>query len=209
VSLNVLPLAITMMAGPGIMAAIVFVTHERAIAVSVPFVAGVLISTALFTGAALAIAGLVGDQADLGSSDDAGSTGRIIQYALVALLIAAAVRNYLRRDTIEPPKWLGNLLAATPGKAFATGLALIPLMPSDVMIMLTVGFHLEQEGLAYVDALPFVGLTALVAAVPVLAYLLFRRRAERAMPAVREWMNSHSWLVNIIVCVTFIALILG
>ena len=208
-SLNVLPLAITMMIGPGIMAAIIFVTHERAVAVSLPFVAGVLISTAVFTGVALAIAGLIGEQADLGSSDDAGSAGKIIQYALVALLAAAAVKNYVNRETIEPPKWLGKLLAATPGKAFVTGLALIPLMPSDVMIMLTVGFNLEQEGLSYVDALPFIGLTALVAALPVLGYLLVRDRAERAMPGVREWMNSHSWLVNIIVCVIFIALILG
>jgi hypothetical protein len=209
VSINVLPLAITMMIGPGIMAAIIFVTHERAVAVSLPFVAGVLISTAVFTAAALAIAGLIGDQADLGSSDDAGSTGKIIQYVLVGLLAAGAVKNYVNRETIEPPKWLGKLLAATPEKAFVTGLALIPLMPSDVVIMLTVGFNLEQEGLSYVDALPFIGLTALVAALPVLGYLLVRDRAERAMPGVREWMNSHSWLVNIVVCVIFIALILG
>jgi hypothetical protein len=207
VSLNVLPLAITMMAGPGIMAAIVFVTHERAIAVSLPFVAGVLISTAVFTGVALGIASLIGGQADLGSNDDNGSAGKVIQFALVALLIAAAVRNYVRRETIEPPKWLGSLLAATPIKAFVTGLALIPLMPSDVLIMLTVAFNLEQAGLSYVDALPFVGLTTLVAALPVLGYLLFRRPAERAMPRVREWMNTHSWLVNIIVCVIFIVII--
>jgi hypothetical protein len=28
------------------------------------------------------------------------------------------------------------------------------------------------------------------------------------MPQVREWMNTHSWLVNIIACVIFIVLIL-
>jgi hypothetical protein len=27
------------------------------------------------------------------------------------------------------------------------------------------------------------------------------------MPKVRDWMNTHSWLVNIIVCGVFIALI--
>jgi hypothetical protein len=208
VSLNVVPLAITMMAGPGIMAAIIFVTHERAIAVSLPFVAGVLISTAVFTAAAVGIASLIGGEADLGSSEERGSAGKVIQYALVALLIAAAVRSYVRRETIEPPKWMGKLLAATPLTAFLTGLALIPLMPSDVVIMLTVGFHLEQAGLSYADALPFIALTALVAALPVLAYLLFRRRAERAMPRVREWMNENSWLVNIIVYVIFIVIIL-
>lgn len=208
-SLNVVPLAITMMIGPGIMAAIIFVTHERAIAVSLPFVAGVLISTALFTGIAFVVAGLVGDRVDLGDGDDNGSLGQIIQYALVGVLVIASVRTYLRREEVEPPKWLGTLLEATPRKAFVTGFALIPLMPSDVMIMLTVGFHLEQNGLSYVDALPFIGLTALVAALPFLAYLLFRRRAERAMPRVRKWMSDNSWLVNVIVYVVFILLILG
>jgi Sap-like sulfolipid-1-addressing protein len=208
VELHVLPLAITMMAGPGLMAAIVFVTHERAIAVSLPFVAGVLISTALFTGIAVLIAGLVGEKADLGSGDDRGSVGRIIQYVLVGLLVVASLRTYLRREKVEPPKWLGTLLAASPWKAFQTGLALIPLMPSDVVIMLTVGFHVEQNDLSYADALPFIVLTAVVAALPVLAYLVFRRRAERAMPGVREWMSKNSWLVNIIVYVVFIALLL-
>jgi hypothetical protein len=47
-----------------------------------------------------------------------------------------------------------------------------------------------------------------VAALPVLFYLLFRRRAQRLMPQIRNWMNTHSWLVNIIVCAIFIALIL-
>ena len=41
-----------------------------------------------------------------------------------------------------------------------------------------------------------------------LLYLLFYRRAQRAMPKVRDWMNSNSWLVNIIVCIVFIFLIL-
>jgi len=39
--------------------------------------------------------------------------------------------------------------------------------------------------------------------------LLFRRRAERFMPKVRDWMNSHSWLVNIIAYGIFIVLILA
>jgi len=29
------------------------------------------------------------------------------------------------------------------------------------------------------------------------------------MPNVRDWMNSHSWLINIIVCAIFVVLILA
>jgi len=210
-NLEILPLAVTMMLGPGIMASIIFVTHERAVAVSTAYVLGVLMSAAAFTGVAILLAGVLRDNTDLGANDDTGSAGAIIQIALVALLVAllvaAAIKNYVRRKTIEPPKWLGMLLSATPAKALKTGLALIPLMPSDVLIMLTVGMNIEHSNGSYVDALPFVGLTALVAAVPLLGYLLFRRRAQTAMPKVRDWINDNSWLVNIIVCVVFILLI--
>jgi hypothetical protein len=51
--------------------------------------------------------------------------------------------------------------------------------------------------------------TIFIAALPVLSYLLFHRRAVRAMPKVRDWMNTHSWLVNIIVYIIFILLILS
>ena len=29
------------------------------------------------------------------------------------------------------------------------------------------------------------------------------------MPRVRDWMNTHSWVINIFVCLVFVGLILG
>ena len=74
---------------------------------------------------------------------------------------------------------------------------------------MTVGVNLAQQNVSLVGAVPFVVATILIAALPVLSYLLFRRRAERLMPRVRDWMNTNSWLVNIIVYVVFILLILS
>lgn len=48
----------------------------------------------------------------------------------------------------------------------------------------------------------------LVASLPLLGYLLWHKRTS-AMPVVRDWMNSHSWLVDIIVYLVFIALIIS
>jgi uncharacterized protein involved in cysteine biosynthesis len=73
----------------------------------------------------------------------------------------------------------------------------------------TVGVNLAQNNASLLAALPFIALTVFIAALPVLFYLLFRRRAQQLMPKVREWMNTHSWLVNIIVYVIFILLILS
>ena len=207
-NLAILPLAITMMAGPQIMSAIIFLTGSKPVKVSVSFIAAVAIAATVGILITHALAALLGSSVSLGDPSNRGSLGHIIQYLLVALLVAMAVKNYVRRETIEPPGWLGTLQSADSKTALKTGLLLILLFPSDVIILLTVGINLEQNALGLVAALPFIGATTLIAALPLLVYLLFHRRAERLMPQARDWMNTHSWLVNIIVCVIFIALIL-
>lgn len=160
-SLNILPLAITMMVGPQIMSAIIFVTAPKAIRVSLGFLAGVTIATLAGVAIMMGIAAALGNAVDLGDSSDRGSVGRIIQYALVALLAAAALKNWIKRESVEPPKWLGTLMSADPARAFRIGLLVISLMPSDIMIMLTVGVHLVQGEEPYAAALPFIALTIL------------------------------------------------
>jgi hypothetical protein len=206
-SLQILPLAITMMAGPQIMSDIVFITSRRAVAVDGAFLIGVAIAVTAGTAIAWGLVSLLG--IDLGDSSDSGSAGTIIQLVLVALLVLGSIKNVVRRETIEPPKWLGALQEAGPRKAFTTGLLVILLMPSDIVIMLTVGTSLEQSSSSFVDALPFIGATVLVAALPLLGYLLFRRRAQVLMPKIRDWMNNNAWAVNVIVYCIFIVLILA
>jgi hypothetical protein len=209
VTLKILPLAITMMAGPQIMSAFVLVTTEQPVRVSLAFLFGVAAATTIGVTVARGVAAALDGAVSLGEPSDAGSAGTVIQVVLVGLLVALAVKNYVGRESVEAPKWLGNLLTASPGRALATGLLLILLMPSDILVQLTVGTNLQQNEAPLVDALPFVAATVLVAALPLLGYLAFRRRAQRAMPLVRDWMTSHSWLVNIVVCGIFALLILG
>ena len=172
------------------------------------FIAAVAIATTVGVLITHTFGALLGNFVSLGAPSDLRSIGHIIQYLLVGLLIAMAVKNYVRRETIEPPKWLGTLQSADWKTALKTGLLLILLFPSDVIILLTVGVNLEHNAASLGAALPFIAATTLIAALPLLLYLLFHSRAQRLMPQVREWMNTHSWLVNIIACVIFIALIL-
>ena len=115
-NLQILPLAITMMAGPQIMSAIIFVTAPKALRVSIPFLAGVTIATTV----GVAITTFLASLLSLGDPSDSGSTGHIIQYVLVGLLVALAVKNYLGRETAEPPRWLGALQQADARRAFIT-----------------------------------------------------------------------------------------
>ena len=208
-SLSVIPLAITMNAGPQIMSAIIFVTAPKALRLSAYFLAGVVIAVTAGVTVTYTVATVLGNSISFGDPSDSGSVGNVIQYVLVGLLVILSIRSYLGRETSEPPRWLGALQNAKPTTAFTTGLLLLSVFPSDLVILITVGVNLAQHNAGLVAALPFIGATILIAALPVLSYLLFRRRAERAMPKLRDWMNTNSWLVNIIVYVVFIVLILA
>ncbi|GLX00409.1 hypothetical protein Misp02_44950 [Microtetraspora sp. NBRC 16547] len=190
------------------MCAIILVTAEHAVRVSLAFLVGV--AAAATTGVAVARGAfaLLGNSISLDTASGTGSAGTAIQVGLVAVLLAIAVKNYVRRKTTEPPKWLGKLMGADPWKALTTGFLVILLMPSDIFVLLTVGANLKQSDARLIAALPFIGATLVIAALPLLGLLLFRERAERAMPRVREWMTSHGWLINIATCLIFIALIL-
>jgi hypothetical protein len=207
-NLAVIPLAITMNAGPQIMSAIIFVTAPKALKLSAAFLAGVAIAVTVGVTITYTFATLLGNSISLGDSSNNGSLGHIIQYLLVGLLVFLSIKNYVRRETIEPPRWLDALQHAKPRTAFTTGLLLLSVFPSDFVVLVTVGMNLAQNNAPLVAGLPFIGATILIAALPILFYLLFHRRAQRAMPKVRDWMNAHSWLVNIIVYVIFILLIL-
>jgi hypothetical protein len=208
-NLAVLPLAITMNAGPQIMSAIVFVTAPKPLKLSAYFLAGVVIAVTAGVTLTYTLASVLDNSISLGDPSNSGSIGNIIQYVLVGLLVFLSIRSYVRRETSEPPRWLGTLQNAKPRTAFTTGLLLLSVFPSDFMILVSVGVNLSQQTASLLGAVPFMVATVLIAALPVLSYLLFRRRAERVMPKVREWMNTHSWLVNIIVYVVFILLILA
>ena len=87
-NLAILPLAVTMLVGPGIIADIVLITAPKPVRVSAAFVAGVAIATTVGVIVALALASLLGNSISLGNPSDAGSIGNIIQYLLVGLLAA-------------------------------------------------------------------------------------------------------------------------
>jgi hypothetical protein len=172
------------------------------------FLTGVVIAVTAGVTIIFTLASVLGNGVSLGDPSNGGSLGNIIQYVLVGLLVFLSIKNYVGRETIEPPRWLGALQNAGPRTAFTTGLLLLSVFPSDLVILVTVGVNLAQNNASLLAALPFVGATIFIAALPVLSYLLFHRRAQQLMPKVRDWMNTHSWLVNIIVYVVFILLIL-
>jgi hypothetical protein len=205
--LAVVPLALTMVLGPQILSAIFLVTSHDAVRNSIGYVVGFVTAAILGTAIAFGINSLIGPTGDPGG--DSGDPNAVT-YALVALLAFAALKAFLERnEQKEPPKWMGKLQGADRKAATRLGFFLALLMPTDVIAMLSVGGYLNMNGFGLVDAWPFLALTAVLIALPLIAYLAFGERAKRTMPVIRDWMNTNSWAITVFVCAFFIYALLG
>jgi hypothetical protein len=200
--LAVLPLAIVMSAGPQIVTAVFLATSRDARRNSLAFLASVAAATTI----GVTVFYLVGNAV---SGDDSEDSGRNwLDYLIVALLVFLAVRVYMKRKTTEPPKWMGRLESADPRFSAKIGLLLYLLMPTDVVSMATVGAYLAREGAPWAHGLPFIGLTVLIAGLPLIVLLLLGTRAETVLPRARNWMNANSWVVSEAVILFFLAMAL-
>ena len=189
-----------MIAGPQILTSIVLVTNKQAVKVSLAYLAAILLTVSVGLTLAFTAAHLLGLHANSSGHEPAWS--KILEIVLVALLIILSLKSYANRKTSKPPGWLLGLEKTKPRGAFKLGVLLICVMPGDLVVMATIGIHLAANGFHVSDiwqALPFVALTILLAGIPLLGYVLFRGPATRAMPKLQNWMETNSWLVNIIV----------
>lgn len=199
---EILPLAFVMIAGPQIVSSFFLATSQRWAANSIAYIAGAAISvTAVAT-----IAYFAGRGIKTSASSDKATVDRIIDGVVLALVIFLIVRVYLTRGKTEPPKWMSRLQTAQPQFALLLGLALLGVFPTDIASAIAAGLRVARNGDPWWQTLPFVGLTLLLLAVPALCVVFLGRRAEAILPNIRDWMNTHSWVISEIVLLFFAAL---
>jgi threonine/homoserine/homoserine lactone efflux protein len=194
---KILPMAFVMIAGPQILSAIFLATSENWRRNSAAYLAGAALSiTAIVT-----IAYFVGS-----GVSDSGASNDTLYIVVLVLLVAAALRTFLKRKEAEPPKWMGKLQTASPRFSFRLGFLLLGVFPTDILTAWAVGTYLAAHDDPWWHYLPFVLLTLLFLALPTILILLFGQRAQAFMPKVRDWMNTNSWVVSEVVIVFFIAI---
>ena len=187
-----------MVMGPQILTAIFLVTSREPVKNSVAMLIGVVLA------ACLSVAIWYGLVKALGLSPRGTSGPTTADYVIAAALALLGVRVFMTRGTAKVPKWMSTLQEAEPRRAFALGFLLILLMPTDIIAVISAVKFLHDHGHSGLDAWPLVTMTTLLMALPILAYLLLGHRARDAMPGIRRWLTSNSWLVNLIVIVYFI-----
>ncbi|WBB65739.1 GAP family protein [Micromonospora sp. WMMD812] len=206
--LTILPLAVVMVAGTQLVAAVLLASAERPRATSLAYLGGT--SAVVLAGVTVTwlvtrvLRGLAGD-AETHVSRLQRTASRI-DWAVLALLVVLAVIVYLRRHETGPPRWMRRLQRATPGDAARFGAILLVTSPTDDLTMAAVGASAARHDLAWWHLLPFVLLTLALLALPLLVLLLAGRRATSALPRLRDRANRHAWVVSEVV-IAFFALV--
>jgi Sap, sulfolipid-1-addressing protein len=196
-------LAFVMIAGPQIISAFFFATSANWRGTSLAYAIGALLTVTVFvTAFYFIVKGLKGG----GGDSSKKTSGHVIDGVVLALLVVAAVYVFLKRKTAEPPKWMGRLQTATPKFAFTLGLLLLGVFPTDVITSFSVGSSMARDGNPWSYTIPFVLFTVFLLALPGLLVVVLGRRAAVFLPKVRDWMNTHSWIVSEIVIGLFIAI---
>ncbi|WP_030487640.1 GAP family protein [Micromonospora chokoriensis] len=205
--LTILPLAVVMVAGTQLVVAVFLASSDRPRAASLGFLAGagLVVAAGVTVGWLLTrlVGGLVADAKAVAGKVDRGPA---IDLVVLALLVILAVLIWLRRNRSGPPRWLGSIERADPRQTLRLGALLFVVTPTDDLTMATVGATVARHNLPWWHLVPFVLLTVLLLALPLLALLLLGDRAARALARMREWAEGHAWIVNEIVIAFFAVL---
>lgn len=188
-----IPMAFVMVAGPQIISAIFLATGERWLRNSLLYLLGVVAASTLGTGIAY-----FGYRFFIHGTPSLkqGPFETAVQWACTALLLFLALRVYLKRRVTQPPMWMGKLQDADGAFSFKIGFLLYLLMPTDVVSMVTVGAHLGRSRSPYWHVATFIAVTVLLAGTPLILDALMGKRAEAALPRIRDWMDRNSWIVS-------------
>jgi len=102
---QVLPLAIVMIAGPQILSPIFLATSEKWRANSTAYVFGAALSISLV----VVVAYLLGNSLGGGGGGLLGASAKqLLHVVVLVLLLYAAVDTYRKRNMAEPPAWMGS-----------------------------------------------------------------------------------------------------
>ena len=203
---SILPLALTVMLGPQILVAILLVTTKKPVQSSLVYILAVTLTIICTTTLAYFIISI----SDIHQASHSGNKGSILKYILVGLLAFAMIRTFINRKKLTAmPKWMSNITTSSLKRIFVIGVMLIAFVPTDIAMALTVGgFIVHSKGILS-DAIPFFSLVALIASIPLLMFLSMGKRGAQNMEKINIWLNSHGWVINMIIYPLFIYLLLA
>jgi hypothetical protein len=211
---DVLPLAIGVAISPvPIIAVILMLISKKARSNSLAFLAGWVVGLA----AVGAIALLLGNTADIGTSSGPSKGAAVIRLVLGLLLLFGAFRQWRKRpkEGEEPqmPKWMAGIDDFNAGKSLGLATLLSGVNPKNLALVLAAAMTISQAGLSgaqpWIVLLVFVVIASLTVAAPVLTFFLAGERAESTLNGWKTWLTANNAAVMAVLFLLFGFVLIG
>lgn len=200
---NIIPLSLTIMLGPQILVAMLLITRKDAVKSSLVYILSLLTTLICITYFYYKIIGLT----DFHKTAISGKP--IIKYILVAMLFFILVKTIKNRNKItEKPKWMVDVVSCSLKEIILIGFLMIAIMPADIAIEFTIGNILNTSKSAFTSIIPFFIAVLIIASTPLLIYLSLGKKGPKKMEETDLWLNTHGYIINVVVLSLYIFLIL-
>lgn len=199
----ILPLALTVMLGPQILVGMLLITRKDAIKSSLVYILAIMSTLTMTIFLYYSISKFAGlKEVSFGDRP-------MVKYFLILLFIYLIIRSIINRNKItEPPKWMQKISTSSLGRIAVLGFCLIAFMPTDIVIAFTVGNLLNNESVSFMSVLPFLGAVLFISFLPLIIYFLLGKNGPNYLEKVNSWLNTHGYIINVIVLSFFIFLLL-
>jgi threonine/homoserine/homoserine lactone efflux protein len=211
---DLLPLALGVAISPvPIIAVILMLLSAHPTGTSVAFLVGWVLGIAVV----LTLVTLVVGPA----TDSAGASPSVVSSVLKLILGAAAVLLAVRQWRSRPrgdeptamPKWMAAIDHVAVGRAFGLGALLSGVNPKNLTLCITAGVTIGSAELPGKSQLlagaAFVLIGSCSVALPVLAYLVARDRAQQPLNELRTWLTTNNTAVMSVLLLVMGVSILG
>jgi Sap, sulfolipid-1-addressing protein len=135
----------------------------------------------------------------------------------LALVVAAFRRGRARLrgggESREMPGWMRSVDRFTPGRAAATGAALVAVNPKNLALVLAAAAAIAETGASTggraVALIVFALVGSLGTGLPVILYLVEGERARDRLDGLRDWMARNNAVVIAVLCLVIGAKLIG
>jgi len=201
---SIIPLAITVMLGPQILVAMLLIARKGPVKSSLAYIISVsatIVLTTLLYYYIITVTGM----------HKATASGKpIFKYILAAILFLLIIRTFFNRKKMtKTPRWITGIATASIGKIMVIGFLLIAIMPGDIACAFSVAGFIKSNHSNFLIALPFFAVVASIASLPLAVYLIAGKKGQPYIDKADNWLNTHGYLLNIIVLSVFIVMLLS
>ncbi len=211
---SILPLAIAVTISPiPIIAEILLLFTKKPVANAASYLAGFIIGVAGVLAVLAAVAGTINLSAGSGQSTGAS----ILQLALGALLLVAALRQFRGRpkpgEEASMPKWMNGIAGFAPGKSLIVGVGIGALNPKNIIVGVAAAVAIASASLSTGQEVGAVAVYVLVAALgvaaPLVVTLAMGEKAQKILDSWKAWLGQNNAVVMTVLFLIFAVVLIG